>query len=352
MSTETVFKQLADPPIGYNTDYLKPQYCPYDGNCIILTEDRAPQELSLYDLDKQMIIKKYRAPYYMDIPPFEFQCVDQQNDKIYCITRDAIIISVDLNNNKWEITEPKCSQIRITNCYFIPSINQLYLTSLLSCYKYDVSQNKLIKMRKNRQFKSNASFVCHKSAQKCIMYQGDGVLLSDINIKRRSMTDWKSVHNGYGDPMHVLPDSGYSSSFHLAFDQILFHVMIINRRWSWMHNNNDNNLEIWCLDLNRKKHRTKWYKVYIRKKIPYSFDVHVIKDENNYLHLINFYGGHHFHIKVALVDLIPSEIIKSNERKKEHLIVGYIKEHQRRNPEIFLPMYLKRIAMRYFPLFV
>ena len=81
----------------------------------------------------------------------------------------------------------------------------------------------------------------------------------------------------------------------------------------------------------------------------------VIKDDDNNVHLMSFYyygDDEKYHYKAALVDLIPTSIIALNEEKHEVIVVGFVKEFERRNKPTFIPMYLKRLIVQFYPAFV
>ena len=58
------------------------------------------------------------------------------------------------------------------------------------------------------------------------------------------------------------------------------------------------------------------------------------------------------HWKASLFDLIPAEVIKLNRLKYDPLIIGFVKEFERKNEMTFIPMYLKKLIVKFYPLFI
>ena len=78
----------------------------------------------------------------------------------------------------------------------------------------------------------------------------------------------------------------------------------------------------------------------------------VVEDNYNQVHLMSFVEKCHCHWKASLFDLVPSKIIKLNRQKYDPLIIGYIKEYEGSNEMIFIPMYLKKLIVKFYPIFV
>ena len=111
---------------------------------------------------------------------------------------------------------------------------------------------------------------------------------------------------------------------------------------------------IWCLDL---EHNEKWYKS--PQKLP-DFDCKDkwmmtpfgIKDDDNNVHFISFIKNNNHHFKASLFDLLPLQILTLNRDKYDPLIIGFIKKFEAKNKPIFIPLYLKKLIVQFYPIFI
>ena len=76
-----------------------------------------------------------------------------------------------------------------------------------------------------------------------------------------------------------------------------------------------------------------------------------IFNDNN-VHLMIFAKDFNRHYRGSLFDLIPHEITRLNRRSVDPLIVGFIKEFERGNQMIFVPMDLRRLIVQFYPIFL
>ena len=76
--------------------------------------------------------------------------------------------------------------------------------------------------------------------------------------------------------------------------------------------------------------------------------VFVMKDGNNYAHILKFTSGKH--VKVDLYKLIPSELLKSHRNYYQPLIMGYLRREENGNHIVCIPVVLKTIVLQYFAL--
>ena len=74
----------------------------------------------------------------------------------------------------------------------------------------------------------------------------------------------------------------------------------------------------------------------------------VVKDGNNYAHILNFLSGKH--VKVDLFKLIPKELLKSHREYYQPLIMGYLREKENDNDIPCIPFVLKTIILKFFSL--
>eukprot|EP01084_Bolivina_argentea_P043043 79331_1 len=121
----------------------------------------------------------------------------------------------------------------------------------------------------------------------------------------------------------------------LLYDDIIFVLYFSDK--------NDN--EIWCLDLLHKE----WFKSKYNVPKGVHRNSHVIKNNNNDIHILDFHTQNNFSIN--MYDLLPNDLIKLRRKEYEVLIIGYIR--QKENELMFqnMPLVLKQLILLYFPLF-
>ena len=54
-------------------------------------------------------------------------------------------------------------------------------------------------------------------------------------------------------------------------------------------------------------------------------------NDDNYAHFMCFEENDNFHGKISLFDLLPMEIIKLNRKKYDPLVIGFIKQCEKRH---------------------
>ena len=150
-----------------------------------------PIQILKYNMDTQKIQDSFECP------SAKYICctgsIDRENGVIYLMglgvmfnalnTYQNIFMSFNINSNQWKLLrytnwETRQPPITFENCYFIPSpISQLHITCL-GHYKYDASNDKLIKFNNDTSLISKpipntssvqkqlqAKFIYHKSSQ-------------------------------------------------------------------------------------------------------------------------------------------------------------------------------------------
>ena len=176
--------------------------------------------------------------------------------------------------------------------------------------------------------------VYRQSHQKLIMCQlgSDHMLVCDMSGNK--ISNWikhkAKLPGNHGIYTHF--------EMELVFDQILVYFNYENDETQW---------KIWCMDL---EHDEKWYPSH--QELPFSVSQSVIADRNNNFHFSSFCKNDSIHFKASCFDLIPMEIIKMNITKYEPLITGFIKKFEKKHEMIFLPMYLKKLIVKFYPIFV
>ena len=171
--------------------------------------------------------------------------------------------------------------------------------------------------------------------------EGNEILLCDIHDKDQSEYNWRksriTLKNG-------LPREGHHFEPILGWNQILF-IFDLEQRI------------IECIDLNHPQNGQ--YVNHINEDTVFEF---VIKDKNNDIHLLQLNGNDRrdhalihkksYHSKVSLFDLIPLEVLKMNQKDYNPLIIGYCKECERDKRLPFIPMYLKQLILKFYPIFI
>ena len=177
------------------------------------------------------------------------------------------------------------------------------------------------------------------SSQQLLLMQNKikDVIVSNINIEDKSMSDWKiyatKILSKDVNDIDLETLKYYKKCF--DFDQIIFYFDV----------QDDTHWDIWCLDLD---HNDKWY------KSQYSLPVrwgHMFVDINNDVHLMRC-RSRICHWKASLFDLIPVEIMQLNRQKYDLLIIGFVKEFERKNEMTFIPMYLQKLIIVFYLIFV
>ena len=70
---------------------------------------------------------------------------------------------------------------------------------------------------------------------------------------------------------------------------------------------------------------------------------------DNNIHVLDFYNQDHF--VVNFHDLLPKELVKSRRKHYNALVVGFIKDQEKKNLISTIPFVLKQLIAYYFPLF-
>ena len=355
-------------------------------------------------MDQQNIKKQYQYPTNLHYDA-DHLCIDHRNNILYIVDRKCII-SLDIMKNKWNFFSPECTNDTSTHsegnnnglispknfskCHFIPSpMNELHVMTANDHYKYNQTENTITNLQ-NRinlfdTFKRVRNMFYRRSTQQLFMFcQGSSpnvnnsgeILICDANNESRSWSKWRKYEKGlpkrelqmikvsnlFDPSLPALPaaltpffDQTYETDLILAFDQILFcFEFVIEKQCDWISNGPPSfvyGLIIWCLDLD---HNNKWYQATHDYDFYFKYKAkpHVIKDDDNNVHLMRFDGDNRYHLKASLGALIPTEIINLNKDKCESLCIGYIKDFERFNEMIFIPMYLKKIIVKFHPIFV
>ena len=357
-TSQTTFVRLKDPP-QYLFGDLNPSYCSIGGNHIIISLHNLANlyQFVTYDLDKQVITQKIEFPMSHSNPIPQTHCYMEKHDTFYIFTADGII-AFDLDKNTSLMTKPEAinkenynESVSFSNCKYIPSINELILISghaIDNPFRYNPKENRITKLQSKALFTKDSwgTLIYRESTQQLLLLQkkSQDVIVSDINIDSNtdvmSMSDWR-VHA----PKLLSPDDKTYNDINsrywnvtLGFDQIIFYFDGSHQTKKGLYN-------IWCLDLD---HKDKWYKSQYTVPVRWS---NIFKDVDNYVHLMAF-RSNNYHWKASLFDLIPTEIVKLNGQKYDPLIVGFIKELERKKEMTFIPMYLKKLIVQFYPIFI
>ena len=379
-SEKSIFVRLKDPPKDY--DNLVPLYCSiFNHHHVILFKS---DFTILYDLDQQKITKKYDHPnnFYYDA---RSSCVDHQNNILYIVDRDSII-SLDMIQNKWSFSTPECTNDTInTNpkeisnfgfvtpkhfnkCHFISyPMNELHVMTKYDHFTYNKSedtitnlQNRMKISRNRNMFEIEDTFIYRKRAQQLLMYRtpylrydgdvGNKIFICDANMEDLSWSKWRRYDKTFPKNFRGLKgfidrDQIYGGTdLILAFDQILF-CFGVSSFWSV------NKLTVWCLDLDCDG---EWHRATLDRDFCLKDEakLNIIKDDDNYVHLMSFDEGNRSHFKSSLAEIIPNKIMNVNKQKCNSICIGYMEDFERSIETIFIPMYLKKIIITYCPIFL
>eukprot|EP01084_Bolivina_argentea_P267678 454454_1 len=324
----------------------KPVYYGKNGNYIFIPfTTRGPTEqgeIWKYDLDKQIITEKYKYPEELDINDPEI-FIDIDNDIIYTLNGYEHLILFDLKTKQWNTSicydDILCSQI-----ISIPSpINQIHLTMNNTHYKFDIQNKNIIKLqqnigtlRDNPSYDNTARFIYSQLTKQLFMFQSncEYILFCEINDKHQKSVNWKKFEI-------QLP--GCAEGYHqfeviLAWNKIIF----------WFYNS-----KIWCLDL---FHSNKWYQsnYFIPKSLAADTIPFTVVDKDNNVHFISmiFSEKTHKHYGALLYDLLPLEIIELNKIEFDPLVIGFIKQCEKNKQYPFVPIYLKKLVLEFYPIFL
>ena len=355
MSTKkrSVFQKLKDPP-SVERGIRKPLYHGKDGNCIYMVVEDGSAILQ-YDLDQQNVIKIFTKPQSLHDLVFSYRshCIDRDNDVIYIMGGfQCTFTSIDLNSGKWCVFHDKFEILNNRNCHYIGlPLNELHTFSL-DHYKFDKSKNRLVKLKNDTSLFNDESLlslfndewgfyasycIYRKSVGQLMMFPEDEpILVCDINNKNKTVSDWRKYEK---EPPCVATENI------LAWDQILFRFDIIAsgdvKEW-----------KIWCLDL---ENNDKWYQSpneLPNLKYAMRYSLYAIKDDYNNVHLMCFKKDRNVHFKASLYDLVSQEIIEINKKRYDPLVIGYVKQFEKRNKPMFIPLYLKKLVLEFYPLFL
>ena len=238
-----------------------------------------------------------------------------------------------------------------TNFKYIPSpINQLHV--IVDGNHYVISNNideyhfaKLV--ASNVAMAKPTKFVYNVETKILMAFQaGNEILLCNIYDQNQQKYDWTKSKLKL---KHNLPDDGDYFGPILGWNQTLF---IFNLEQKFIE----------CTDL--KNPMNGHYVIDINQDVVFEY---VIKDKDNDIHLLQLNSDDHihyshdrkpsfykksYHCKVSLIDLVPMEIIRMNQKDYEPLIVGYCKQCEKYERLPFIPMYLKQLILKFYPIFI
>ena len=350
--SSTQATKLQDPP-SFGSPLSHALYYRDNGNFIILLNRQ--HQIVKYNLDTHMTENTFDCP-YAQLTRIDDHCIDSDNGIIYIIGNShsrLIWGSFSMNINQWYLLHNIDIGVdKTANCCFIPSpFNEFHVTCM-GHYKCDTLKKQIVKFNNNTSlFKAfpslddtkgelRSKFIYHKSSQQLMRFEpeSDCIYVCDIRTDDEP-SDWRPY------PTKLPTTLGYPLFYKviLAWDQIIF-LFDYFKSSNWTINNS----VIWCLDL---RHNGKWYQ--LNSKCPGGeMYPQIIKDDENNIHIMQFLKEHNCHYKVSLFDLIPPEIVRLNRKRFDPLIIGFVKECEKRNKMIFIPMYLKRLIVQFYPIFV
>ena len=365
MSSTQIFEKLADPP-ALLWPVNKPQFYGKNGNHIFILIDcnnaqlqysplsNIKQGLLEYNLDTQQIVNQYECTTTTLLEENDI-CIDEEENIIYinesCDNKHFPRI-FNINTKQWTIhMNDQYQHLYKQNFYFIPSpINKLHITCT-DHFEYDNTTHKLnkldndtslLKMRKCMyplpSINENPSrFLYRKSCRQLIRFdaehRGNNMLVSTI-YEVGHASDWTK----YPTKLPRIPNGYRSFDVLLAWDQIIF----------WLDYEETPKWSISCLDLN---HNSKWYKSTV--KIPkFEYQPCSVKDNDNNIHLITFQNKKNAHYKGSLFNILPPEILELNKIQYNPLIIGYIKQFEKTDRMTFIPIYLKQLIAKFYPIFI
>eukprot|EP01084_Bolivina_argentea_P277891 474593_1 len=301
----------------------KPSYHPRNPDIVILSTDcNEPGENGIheYNLKSNTFTKIYTFNHLLR---GHGQFIDTKNESLYMFgyrfNRHKLGV-LDLNT-KALVTDKKSA---LNNCnefpqsVYIPSIHECHILCNNSIhYKMDMNNNNITKTTidtfKNDGIKwPNLIYVPCK--QQLISFGSNywnEIWYCNIEeLSNKQKYNWK-LHE-LKMPHAVKVD--YFDTL-LAFDNIVF-IFYFHNSYS----------DIWCVDLlNNELVKTKYN---VPKFTMCKWNIYVFKDSDNYGRIVNFKSGEHY--KISLFDLIPKEVIKSHRKHYEPLIIGYIKEQEKK----------------------
>ena len=335
---------LKDPPKPFpKPSFVEstPVYYFDNGNFIFIV---ALDGIYKYDLDKQVIAEFYS--YAFGSP--HSCCFNPVNRTFYII--DGYLqwwITFNLDTEEWNILfEEETNSVTASNLKYIPSpINQIHVIQNDDHYiiSNDINETRFvasnigIKTIRNNHYAKTKLIYNNQTNELMAFHYGKEILLCNIYDRAQENFSWRKCRITLEN---YLPADSDAFEPILGYDQILLLFTLETHRKSAL-----------CIDL--KHPETGQFVNGINKNITFQY---VIKDNNNDIHLLQLNSNEHndnpsYHYKISLFDLIPLEILKVNQRDFEPLVIGYCKECEKNDKVAFVPLYLKRLIVKLYPIF-
>ena len=367
--SETLEYQQLSTTAGGHGENTNPVYyhCPKDRTEYLIIVKKEDLSVIFYDIVQDSFEERFKYP--DDIKAGSYSpprlVLNKENNELYIFSGVNVYI-LNLSNGEWKYTNRKkklagySKGIRYLAVYstiypyFVD--NKIHVCYKGKYYTYskpsDIEKDDTFKFDEINEFDTNErpgswcydhkiEHVNINDCDKLLLFGGyysdsDSEYFDDIqsyditqDAETREQKSWTKLDVKL--PYKEDEDNYFAV---IGFDTILFYFNKLER-------------DIFCLDL---LITNKWYKSH--KQLP--IDIanakprDIVNTKDNYAHVM---GGRwkSIHVKFALYDVIPEELISIYQNNSEPLIMGYIKFWVEQNYNILIPNALKYLICQFYP---
>ena len=279
-----------------------------------------------------------------------------------------------------KITRPPCYK-HVNNIHSINITTIDPITKIKEIYNYDLYNNhKLLLIKKSilKSYDRNKyQKIMDKDNHHKFQWNGNsrgnlfsGHVINYDATQQRLFFQWKQQRIKYTKyDANIKPWPIYNVQLPHKFDcpRLIFawdQIIVWFDFFQYDHIDDDETTKysnIWFLDLKKhinndnNEYNKTWYKSDIKLPI---YDIYynipfIVKDNEDNVHLLSFKKNGNAHYKASLLDLLPKEIRKVNEKRRTSLIDGYIRQLRQTELENFksIPAVLQTLISLFYPLF-
>eukprot|EP01084_Bolivina_argentea_P089658 161733_1 len=329
VSTELNYSNLL--PIAVNNI---PPYPVYYNNQIIVSicvNDADPPGIYSYDINNNTYNKI--ADYPNDLQPNQSGlAIDKIHHELYIVSgvTEPLFAVYSLLTKQWKVHKSS-NTVKIEypeSFYACSPIDHLYFLGVkdqqLQGMQYSRETGQFTDITQTFPLELEDTKMIFDEQRQMVMLFGGTVHTADIQLTDQftSPTTYLDTIWYYdtnkddqwlkcGVKLPIVPQEEYKVVY--AFGSIVF-MLYFNDKERLNENN------IFCLELNTQK----WYKSHLR--IPVKLcGGDVVKTDDNYIHIISYWGSSKSHVRINLYDMIPPELFEFYAKYYANIIFGYVR---------------------------
>lgn len=306
-----------------------------------------------YDLDQQRTTSQYIPPTMVRsawTDPYGHLNKDKGLIYIHLLYSEWVLFNI--HTKEWtylgEANLDSHFRAAFMNMLYIPApIDEMHAIAGNTHYKIATKQNgtklAISKLSETLEMTHSANCIFNPISKQIWLFpeKSRNIMVCDINVRNQKSMKWKICC------IKQPHKATYSKYFDviIAWNQLLFYF---DHAQDTIH----------CIDL---LHSQQWIQIdFFKERVPDWMTLdYAVKDKHNNIHLLKVFEcqeavdpKYTSHIKVSLLDLIPMQIIKMNHEDMDPLVIGYCKQCEKDDKIPYLPLYLKKLILQFYPIFI